>query len=130
MDFYNIFDNKKAIKHIPKPGRISASSLATMGYVSRIDLLHCYLNEILNAIWIVDTGASVCITPHHSDVITYQPSSMKMKDLYSTNRVKGEGILQWKDEDSKGIIVALDLQGYHGKSAKVRLLSPQVLLAT
>jgi hypothetical protein len=64
-----------------------------MGYVSRIDLPHCYLNEILNAILIVDTGGSVCITPHHSDFITYQPSSMKIKDLSSTNIVKGEGIL-------------------------------------
>ncbi len=101
-----------------------------MDYVSRIDLPHCYLNEISNAILTVDMGASVCITPHHSDFITYQSSSMKIKDLSSTNRVKGEGILQWKVEDSKGIIVALDLQGYHVKSAKVRLLSPQVLLAT
>ncbi len=115
---------------MPKPGRISASSLATMGYMSRIDLPHCYLNETLNAILIVDTRASFCITPHHSDFITYQPSSMKIKDLSSTNRAKGEGILQWKVEDSKGNIVALDLQGYHVKSAEVRLLSPQVLLAT
>ncbi len=127
MDFYNIFDNKKATKHIPKPGRISASSLVTMGY--RIDLPHCYLNDILNAIQIVDTG-SVCITPHCSDFITYQPSSMKIKDLSSINRVKGEGILWSKVEDSKGNIVVLDLQGYHVESAEMRLLSPQVLLAT
>jgi hypothetical protein len=106
MDFYNIFDNKMATKHIPKPGRISASSSVTMGYASRINLPHCYLNEILNPILIVDTGASVCITSHHSDFITYQPSSMKMKYLSSTNRVKGEGILRWKVEDSKGNIVA------------------------
>ncbi len=75
-------------------------------------------------------GASVCITPHRSDFITYQPSSIKIKDLSSTNRVKGEGKLRWKVEDSKGNIVALDLQGYHVKSAEVKLLSPQVLLAT
>jgi hypothetical protein len=40
MDFYNIFDNKKATKHIPMPRKISASSLAMMSYVSRIDLPH------------------------------------------------------------------------------------------
>jgi hypothetical protein len=129
-DFYNTFDNEKATKHIPMPGRIGASSSATIDYVSRIDLPHCYLNEISNAILIVDTRASVCITPHCSDFITYHPSSMKIKDLSSTNRVKGEGILQWKVEDSKGNIVVLDLQGYHVESAEGRLLSPQVLLAT
>jgi hypothetical protein len=100
MDFYKIFDKEKATQHIPTPGRISASSSKMMGYMSRIDLPHCYLNEILNSILIVDTGASVCITPHCSDFITYQPSSMKVKDLSSTNRVKGGGILQWKVEDS------------------------------
>jgi hypothetical protein len=130
MDFYNIFDNKKATQHIPMPGRINASSLATMGYVSRIDLPHCYLNELLIAVLIVDMGASVCITPHHSDVVTYESSSMKVKDLSSTNRVKDEGILWWKVEDSNENIVALDLQGYHFESAEVRLLSPQVLLVT
>ncbi len=93
MDFYNIFDNKKATEHIPKPGKISASSLAIMGYVSRIDLPHCYLNKISNAILIVDMGASVCNTPCCSDFIPYQPSSMKIKDLSSTNRVKGKRIL-------------------------------------
>ncbi len=71
MDFYNIFDNEKATQHIPTPDRIiSASSLVMMGYVSRIDLPHCYLSEILNDILIVDMGASVCITPHRSDFIT------------------------------------------------------------
>ncbi len=83
-----------------------------------------------NVILIVDMGASVCITHHHSDFITYQPSNIKIKDLSSTNRVKGEGILQWKVEDTKGNTVALDLKGYHIESAEVRLLSPQVLLAT
>ncbi len=61
-----------------------------MGYVSRIDLPHCYLNEISNAILIADTGASVCITPHPSDFITYQPSHMKIKiyPLPTESRVK------------------------------------------
>jgi hypothetical protein len=65
-----------------------------IGYVSRLALPQCYLNEISNAILIVDTGASVCITPQRSDFITYQPSNMKIKDPSSTNKVKGEGILR------------------------------------
>ncbi len=42
MDFYNVFDNKKAAQHIPTPGRISASYLAMMIYCQestyRIDI--------------------------------------------------------------------------------------------
>jgi hypothetical protein len=77
---------------------------------------------------IIDPGASVCITPHRLDFITYKTSNMKIKDLSSSNKVAGEGLLRWKVEDCAGCVVNLDLPGYHIPGAEVRLLSPQVIL--
>jgi hypothetical protein len=55
---------------------------------------------------------------------------MKIKDLSLSNNVTGEGLLHWKIEDISGQIITFDLPGYHIPKAKVRLLSPQVLLST
>ena len=79
---------------------------------------------------IVDTGASVCISPKREDFIYYQDSKANIKDLSKTNTVSGEGIVGWKVRDTTGKVVNLDLPGYHIPSAEVRLLSPQVLLST
>ncbi len=79
---------------------------------------------------IIDTEASVCITPHRRDFTFYHDSKVKIKDLSKSNTVKGEGFIRWKVRDTNGKIVNLDLPGYHMPAAEVRLLSPQVLLAT
>jgi hypothetical protein len=77
---------------------------------------------------IINSGASVYITPHRLDFITYKMSNMKIKDLSSSNTVAGEGLLRWKVEDCAGRVVNLDLPGYHIPGAEVCLLSPQVIL--
>jgi hypothetical protein len=59
-------------------------------YVSRIKLPQCFIGEIASNTVIIDSGASVCISPHHTNVITYNPSNMKIKDLSSSNKVAGE----------------------------------------
>jgi hypothetical protein len=116
-----------------------ASCLCTFGntnhehlcYISSIHFSQCYQNTLTNiSPLIIDSGASVCITPHHSDFINYKPSTVKIKDLRSSNNMAGEGLLRWKVEDVSGQTVNLDLPlpGYHIPGAKVRLLSPQVLI--
>jgi hypothetical protein len=55
---------------------------------------------------------------------------MKIKDLSSSNKVAGEGIIQWSINDHCGESVMVELLGYHIPKAEVRLLSPQVLLRT
>jgi hypothetical protein len=55
---------------------------------------------------------------------------MKIKDLLSSNKVAGEGLLRKKVKDFAGRVVNLDLHGYHIPGVEVRLLSPQVLLST
>ena len=68
--------------------------------------------------------------PHKSDFLSYKPSKMKVKDLSSSNQVKGEGIVRWTFQDADGTPVNVELLGYHMPTAEVRLLSPQVLLQT
>jgi hypothetical protein len=77
---------------------------------------------------IIESGASICITPHRLDFITYKMSDMKIKDLSSSNKVAGEVLLRWKVEDCAGCVVNLDLPGYHIPGAEVCLLSLQVIL--
>ena len=76
---------------------------------------------------IIDSGASVCISPHRSDFITYHSSQMKIKDLFLSNQITGEGIIRWTMQDTNGHPVDVKLLGYHIPTAEVRLLSPQVL---
>jgi hypothetical protein len=78
----------------------------------------------------VDSGASVCITPHRSDFLSYQSSSMIIKDLSSSNSVAGEGIVRWSFQGANGKSFSIEVVGYHIPTAEVRLLSPQVLLQT
>ena len=77
---------------------------------------------------IIDTGASVCISPHRSDFITYKKSKLKIRDLSASNSVAGEGYVRWTVRDKSGALVHLELPAYHMPKAEVRLLSPQVLL--
>jgi len=79
---------------------------------------------------IIYSGASICISLHHADFITYAPSKMKIKDLSSSNKVVGDGLIGWRFQDTSGDTVAPDLPGYHIEGANVHLLSPQVLLGT
>ena len=55
---------------------------------------------------------------------------MKIKDLSSSNSVSGEGIVQWSFQGSNGKSFSVEVVGYHIPTAKVCLLSPQVLLQT
>jgi hypothetical protein len=81
---------------------------------------------------IVDSGASVCITPCKSDFIpnTYRESNMKVRDLSGENAVAGEGLVRWAVLDSSGNTRVIEIAGIHIPTAGVRLLSPQVLRHT
>ncbi len=99
-------------------------------YISFLDLPQCFQSIVNNnSLLIIDSGASICITPHRMDFVTYKTSKMKIKDLSSSNTVAGEGLMRWKVEDLAGCVVNLELPGYHIPGAEVRLLSPQVLLS-
>ena len=76
---------------------------------------------------IVDTGASVCVTPVLDDFITYEPCDIEIKDLSSKNKVAGRGLVRWTVLDTRGLPCTLQVQAYHVPHTDVRLLSPQRL---
>ncbi len=114
--------------HFWNNGIISNSAKKIL--LSSINSPKCRSNITVRSSVIVDSGASVCITPHKSDFISYQDSNMKIKDLSSSNLVSGEGILRWPFQGTNGKTISIKVVGYHIPTAKVKLLSPQVLLQT
>ena len=99
-------------------------------FISSLEDPYCLSSRSVQTGVIIDSGTSVCITPHWSDFINYKDSKRKIKDLSSSNSVAGEGILRWTMQDMHGETVHVELLGYHIPTAEVRLLSPQVLLKT
>jgi transposase InsO family protein len=81
---------------------------------------------------IVDSGASVCITPEKSDFKhgSYRSSNMKVRDLSGENKVLGEGLVHWPVKDKDGNTHVIEIFALHIPHAGVRLLSPQVLKRT
>ena len=76
---------------------------------------------------IVDTGASMCVTPHAGDFVSYKPVSGKvLKGLTRGTTVQGIGLVSWKIEIG-GKIIELKLRALHVPECDVRLLSPQQL---
>jgi hypothetical protein len=98
--------------------------------VSTIDAPFRLSSKIVASNVIIDTGASVCISPHQSDFGTYASSKMKIKDLYSSNQIAGEGLIHWSLHNANGTVVTIELMGYHIPNTDICFLSPQVLIPT
>jgi hypothetical protein len=121
MDSYNITsqtDNQESSVTVPLQAAL----------ISSIKYPYCLSRTTICSSIIIDSGASVFISPHKSDFITYKDSKMKIKDLSSLNQVASEGIISWSLQDKNGDSVQIELKGYHIPNAEVHLLSPQVLL--
>jgi hypothetical protein len=104
--------------------------LTMQALISTFEDPNCFSSIAINSSLVIDSGASVCISPHKSDFMTYKKSKMKIKDLSSSNHVAGEGIVCWYMKDANDSPIQVELMGYHMQKAEVRLLSPQVLIKT
>jgi hypothetical protein len=80
-------------------------------FISLIDSPHCLSGPVVRLNIIIDSGASVCISPHWSDFITFRSSKMRIKDLSSSNQVASEGIVRWKMQDTHGHPVDVEILG-------------------
>ncbi len=58
--------------------------------ISSIAYPYCFSSQANEGNVIINSGVSVCISPHHLDFITYNNSAMKIKDLSLSNKVAGE----------------------------------------
>ncbi len=124
MEVYQIFDPT-----LENEGVVTVS-INKQAFISSVEDPYCLCDQSVQTGIIIDSGASVCITPHRSDFINYKVSQMKKHDLLSSNSVAGEGIIRWSMQDEHGDLVNIELLGYHIPNADMRLLSPQVLLKT
>jgi hypothetical protein len=98
--------------------------------VSSIEHPYCLLSKAVLSSIFIDSGTSVCISPHRSGFVIYLASKMKIKGLSSSDQVAGEGILCWSLQDANGNTTYIELLGYHIPNSEVCLLSLQVLLKT
>ena len=77
---------------------------------------------------IVDTGASLTVTPFREDFVEWTPTTGKViKGLTAGAEVAGVGIVSWNIEVG-GTTVELKLRALHVPSAQCRLLCPQQLV--
>jgi hypothetical protein len=127
MDFYATLSKfpEKQASHI-HCGRVNVNLRQVL--ISTHKYPHFYSSSTVTNNMTIDSGALVCISPYKSDFITYGPSGMKIKDLSSTNKVAGKGLIQWDLQDKNGHTVTIEAFGYHIPAAKVCLLSPQVII--
>ncbi len=51
----------------------------------------CLSLKTIRSSLIINSGMSVCITPFKTDFVSYKPSTVKIKDLSSSNQVTGKG---------------------------------------
>ena len=79
--------------------------------ISSLEYPGCYSSTAVYNDVIIDTGASVCISPHKDNFKMYALSGMKIKDLSSTNKVAGEGLIQWQLQDINGNTVTIKAFG-------------------
>jgi hypothetical protein len=76
---------------------------------------------------IVDTGASITITPHKDDFESYDKTSgAVLQGVKAGAEIHGQGIVQWQIE-VENLVVTLKLRALHVPEARERLLSPQQL---
>ena len=77
---------------------------------------------------IVDTGASLTISPHREDFVEYQEvgAGRVIKGLKAGAQVVGTGVVHWQAEVN-GKVVDLKLRALHVPESSERLLCPQQL---
>ena len=92
----------------------------TLVLVHAIAMPRAYAGSITNGLpLIVESGASVCITPRRENFTFYCYSKVKIKNISKSNTVVGKGFVCWKVRDKTGKIVNLNLPGYHIPNAEV-----------
>ena len=77
---------------------------------------------------IVDTGASITLTPCRGDFIEFEQCQQSLSTVDSTCKVAGRGIICWTLTDATGNAVQMEMPALYVPSSDVRLMSPQSAL--
>ena len=79
---------------------------------------------------IIDTGASLAITPFQSeffDTIIPPASDLPLDGIANGLKIPGIGLVQWSFTDIEGNATPVESMAYYVRIPTVRLLSPQWL---
>ena len=75
---------------------------------------------------VIDTGASISITPYRSDIISdLEECDVVLHGLSDTVKVEGIGWVEWSIQDTFGQVAKIRTRAYLVPEGHVRLLSPQ-----
>ena len=75
---------------------------------------------------VVDTGASMCLTPVLGDFVTpLTPVHNHLTGINSETPISGTGIVEWEIKDAQGLVMKIRVQAYYVPEASIRLFSPQ-----
>jgi hypothetical protein len=89
----------------------------------------CYwANDDSSVPIIIDTGASVSVSPNEADFIgpiMAIPGGKKIEGLNSQVQVEGHGRVRWTVHDKNGCEGTIETQACYIPSASIRLMSPQ-----
>jgi hypothetical protein len=97
--------------------------------VGRSATKSCYwTNDDSSIPIIIDTGASVLVSPNEADFIgpiTAIPGGKKIEGLNSQVQVEGHGRVRWTVHDKNGCEGTIESQAYYIPPASIRLMRPQ-----
>ena len=76
---------------------------------------------------IIDTGASISLTPVITDFVgNIEPADLdSLQGLSSKTKVCGQGTVHWKIQDMFGMVRTIAIKAYYVPEASIRLMSPQ-----
>ena len=76
---------------------------------------------------IIDTGASISLTPVVTDFVgAIEPADLdSLQGLSSKTKVCGQGTVHWKIQDMFGMVRTIAIKAYYVPEASIRLMSPQ-----
>ena len=75
---------------------------------------------------VLDTGASISVTPYESDFVSdLEECDVELHGLSDTVKVEGIGWVEWSIQDSFGQVAKIRTRAYLVPAGNIRLFSPQ-----
>jgi hypothetical protein len=72
---------------------------------------------------VFDTGATISVSPHYDDFISWEQSAhdLTLNGITTRTQVKGAGVVEWTIRDDKGTRHKIRTRAYYVPEAQVRL---------
>ena len=74
---------------------------------------------------VLDTGASVSLTPFRDDFVSFSPCNLEITGIGATSPVRGKGIVRWQVYDPNNLCTTIETEAMYMPEANIRLYSPQ-----